>query len=144
MLLLAYYFPFIFELQVIYQLRENRDKGEARLLFWAFLVLCENRVEESEFFYLCPEQGVMKSGMILYYMMNRYAGKIFTSLINNPVCPCCTTPLPPKCNRKVIAWPGWLSLSASPCAFSHPRDWTVGPCPCSAGVSCLQGSWWNR
>lgn len=61
----AYYFPFIFELQVIYQVRENRDKGKAGLHFWAFLVLCENGVEESEFFYFCPEQGVMKSIMIL-------------------------------------------------------------------------------
>lgn len=58
-------FFFIFELQRVYQVRENRDKRKAGLNSWAFLVICGNGVEVSEVFYLCPQQGVMESMVLL-------------------------------------------------------------------------------
>lgn len=64
--LVVHYFLFIFELQMIYQVRENRNKGKAGLHSWAFLVICGPGVEVSEFFYLCPEPGVMKSMMVTW------------------------------------------------------------------------------
>lgn len=64
--LVVHYFLFIFELQMIYQVKENRNKGKAGLHSWAFPVICGPGVEVSEFFYLCPEPGVMKSMMVTW------------------------------------------------------------------------------
>lgn len=61
---------------------------------WAFLVICGDGVEVSESFYLCPEQGVMKSMMMLEHGGNWFSGGICTCLINNVVGPWSTTPSP--------------------------------------------------
>lgn len=109
--LVVHYFLFIFELQMIHQVREKRNKGKAGLHSWAFSVICGPGVEVSEFFYLCPELGVMKSMMVTW--INWYASRIFTSLLNNLIWQCCAPAF--KCNWRITAWAGWLSLCASLC-----------------------------
>ena len=55
----------VLELQMVYEVRENRDKGKAGLHSWALLVICGNGVEVSEVFYLHPQRGVMESMVML-------------------------------------------------------------------------------
>lgn len=50
---------------MVYQVRENRDKEKEGLNAWAFLLICGNGVEVSEVFYLHPQQGVVKSKVML-------------------------------------------------------------------------------